>query len=156
MRMMSDNIARPDRVIVPVLEEFPANPIIGEIVYFNQEPHQGLMLFTGQGWVELFATDNNVWETIIAEPKQLIFELQRDYPSNGKSINVFVDGRRLSHHDFVEISPEMIAYQEMDEDGEDGDIVKLKGGEVFEFQLFNLRKTKSFDIKSFNRRNGIC
>lgn len=150
MRIFSDNLsAATNRVIFPVVEKIPNNPLIGEVVYLNVEPYQCLMLYTGNDWVELYSTDNNLWEEQIAEQEQTVFELETAYPTNGTSIIVYKDGRRLPPECVIEISPHHVGYREFDDEGES---IILDGGEKFEFQIFNCRRTSTFDVKAFNRR----
>jgi hypothetical protein len=132
------------RVIFPIVTEFPSVPMLGEVLFFNVAPKQGLYIFNGEGWISLYTSENNIWETIIAEEKQGLFELENSYNTDCKSIVVYKDGVRLTYDDFAEVSPNHIAWK-----GEE-----LEGGEKFEFQLFNCRVIKPFDIKAFNRRNG--
>ena len=152
MRVLSDTAANPNRIVLPILSSFPNNPILGELVFFNEQPHQGIYFFSQEGWLPLYSTKNNYWETIIAEPEQTIFELQQEYDCDGKSINVFKDGIKLDPTDYAEIGRNLIAYKQLDEEGED---IKLEGGEKFEFQIFNVKQTKPFNVKAFNRRNGL-
>ena len=150
MRILSDNInSNPSRIIFPVLDKLPSNPLLGEVVYFNVAPRQGLMIYTGTGWIELFATQNNIWETHIAEQEQTVFELNNSYNTDGTSIVMYKNGIRMPSYSVIEISPNHVGYREFDEEGEP---VLLEGGEVFEFQIFNVRTTSPFDVKSFNRR----
>jgi sulfur carrier protein ThiS len=153
MKDYSGRVEAPNRVVLPVVEKFPDVPLIGEIVFFNVFPHQGMFIFNGEGWIPMYTTINNVWESIEAEKEQKIFELQHQYQTDGKSIVVYKDGRRLPRNAYAEIGPTMFAYKELDEEGE---MVELKGGEIFEVQIFNQKLHSVFDVKSFNRRNGVC
>jgi len=146
MKSYSGETNIPDRVILPVVTDFPNNPFVGELVYFNQLPKEGIYIFDGQGWKPLFSTENNIWESIVAEPEQTMFELKNSYNTDGKSIVVYKDGVRLPKNTMGEVGTNLIAWK--------GD--ELHGGEVFEFQIFNKRIHGIFDVKSFNRRNGIC
>jgi hypothetical protein len=151
MRILADNAVKPDRFILPIVDTFPSEPMLGELIYMNEHPYQGLMIYTGEGWIELYASDNNIWETIIAEEDQKIFNLKNSYPTNGYSINVYKDGIMLTKSEFAEVNNNIIAYKAIDEEGED---IKLKGGEIFEFQIFNKKRVSSFNVKAFNRRRG--
>lgn len=153
MRILADQTSTPSRIVLPVMEKLPDNPIIGELVYFNQKPYESMMIYNGQGWIPLYATRNNIWEKHIAEKDQVAFTLAHQFDIDGKSIVVYKDGIRLSPDEFVEASDSVIVYKGKDEEGED---IEILGGEVFEFQIFNVRQTKTFDVKSFNRRRGIC
>lgn len=152
MRVLSDAAVHPARIVLPVLDRFPDTPILGEMIFFNQLPHQAVMIYTPQGWIPLYATENNIWEEHIAEPKQKVFELAQEYNTDGKSINVYMDGIQLQKNEFAEIGRNLIAFKKLNEDGED---FELQGGEIFQFQIFNVRKIEPFNIKSFNRRVGI-
>ena len=125
----------------------------GEVVYFNVFPRQGMYIYDGTGWIPIFSTQNNIWEDQLAQKAQVIFELKNQYNTDGKSIVVYKDGRRLEKHMFAEIGPNMVAYKELDEEGED---IELQGGEHFEFQIFNSKIHGVFDIRAFNRRVGVC
>lgn len=153
MKSYSNDALIPNRVVLPVVEKFPDVPLIGEVVFFNVYPHQGMFIYNGEGWIPLYTTVNNLWETIEAEPEQKVFELKNPYTPDGKSIVVYKDGRRLPRDAYAEIGPTMFAYKELDETGE---IVELKGGEVFEVQIFNQKLHGVFDVKALNRRNGVC
>lgn len=150
MRILSDNVnTDPSRVVFPVLEKFPGSPLIGEVIYLNVAPHQGLMLYTGTAWVELYSTTNNIWEEQIAEQEQNVFELSNAYNTDGHSIVVYKNGVRLPQHCVIEISPHEVGYRDFDAEGE---AIILEGGERFEFQIFNVRNSQPFDVKAFNRR----
>ena len=97
MKVYSDVSSNPPRTILPVLDRFPDSPIIGELIYFSAIPHCAIMIFTGEGWVPLYSTQNNIWERHIAEPQQKVFELQNEYNTDGNSLVVYKDGRRLYH-----------------------------------------------------------
>jgi hypothetical protein len=153
MRILSDAASTPNRIVFPVVNRFPDLPIIGEVLYFNAFPRQGLHIFNGEGWIPLYSSSNNIWETIIAEPEQVMFTLENHYNTDGKSIVVYKDGKRLMPHEYAEIGTNLISYKEQNEEGED---IELAGGEKFEFQLFNVKVLQPFDVKSFNRRVGIC
>jgi len=152
MRILSDKAINPERIVLPVVEYFPDNPIIGEMVYFNRAPRQAVYLFNGEGWVSLYSTRNNHWETIIAEPQQKVFELKQEYDCDGNSLIVYKDGVKLHPNDYVEAGRNLVTYRGKDKEGEDIDI---EGGEEFQFQVFNIRQTGTFNVKSFNRRKGI-
>lgn len=153
MRVLSDAAVHPNRIILPVLDTFPHNPILGELIYFNKVPHNAIMIFTGEGWIPLYSTRNNIWEEHVAEMDQKIFELANEFDTDGNSIVVYKDGVRLEKSEYVELGRNLIAYRGVDIEGEDIDIL---GGEVFQFQIFNVKTVGVFDVKSFNRRNGLC
>lgn len=146
MKSYSAEAQIPDRVVLPVVQEFPNTPLVGELVYFNQEPREGIYIFDGHGWKPIFSTENNIWEEIVAEKEQYTFELKNHYNTDGKSIVVYMNGVRLPRTAMAEVGTNLLAWK-----GEE-----LEGGEVFEFQIFNRRMHGIFDIKAFNRRNGIC
>ena len=147
MKNYSTDASIPNRLCLPILDQFPDVPIMGEVVFFNQYPREGIYIFVGDGWKPLFSTENNIWASpIIAEPEQVIFELDVEYNTDGKSINVYKDGIRLDKTEYAEVANNMIAWK--------GD--ELPGGEKFEFQIFNKKIHSVFDIKAFNRRKGIC
>jgi hypothetical protein len=137
-------VENPSRIVLPVLEEFPNEPLLGEVIFFNLSPQEGLYIFTGNGWKPLHSTQNNIWESHTAEPEQVIFELKNHYPTNGKSLVVYKDGVRLKQDECAEVGTNLVAWK-----GEE-----LLGGELFEFQMFNIKIHSIFDIKAFNRRNG--
>jgi hypothetical protein len=112
-----------------------------------------MMIFTGEGWVPIYSTRNCIWERHIAEPMQKVFELQNEYDTDGNSLVVYKDGRRLQHFMYAEVGRHLVTYKEVDE--ETGEDIDLYGGEEFEFQIFNVRKTGVFNVKSFNRRVGV-
>lgn len=153
MKDYSGRVEAPNRVVLPVSDKFPDNPLIGEILYLNVYPHQGIYLFSGQGWIPMYSTENNIWETIIAEKEQRVFNLQNQYQTDGKSLVVYKDGVRLQKTSYAEIGPTMFAYNELNADG---DVIDLEGGEVFEVQIFNIKRHGIFDVKALNRRNGVC
>lgn len=153
MRILSNDASSPNRIVFPVVDRFPDQPIIGETLYFNCTPRQGLHIYDGNGWMPLYTTNNNIWETQEAEFEQVIFTLENRYNTDGRSIVVYKDGKRLRPYEYAEIGPNLIAYKEKDEEGED---IELQGGEIFEFQIFNSRVLQPFNVKSFNRRVGIC
>lgn len=136
------------RVVFPVISEFPATPIIGEIVYFNREPREGLYLYNGTGWIGLFSYENNIWEEQEAiEDEQSIFTLQNSYNTDGKSITVYWNGRRLRRNEYAEVSNNEVFIKDNEE---------IKAGDLLEFQIFNRKIHSIFEIKAFNRRRGIC
>lgn len=153
MRVLSDAAVHPLRIVLPVVDSFPDTPITGEIIYFNRSPHQAMMLYTGEGWVPLYTTRNNIWERHIAEPEQKVFDLSNEYDTDGNSLVVYKDGRRLLPHMYAEVGRSIVTYKEVDE--ETGEDIELHGGEEFEFQIFNVRKSGTFNVKSFNRRVGV-
>lgn len=146
MKDYSGEAVIPNRVILPVVDMFPHQPIVGEILFFNQAPREGIYLFDGTGWRPIYSTENNIWEKFEGVCDQFVYELQNTYNNDGKSIVVYQDGVRLPKEAFAEVSPTAIAWK-----GEN-----LIGGEKFEVQMFNKRQHGIFDVKAFNRRNGIC
>lgn len=118
------------RLTVPIVDDLPDPLNIGEIVYKNDPHAPGLYIYKGnKRWVLIFAQTNNLFEQHIAEPDQKIFNLANSYPTNGYSLNVYVDRKRLDKSQFAELSKNIVAIKE------DG---LLKGGELVEFQLFNV------------------
>ena len=144
MKSYSGEVVVPNRVVLPVVEQFPPDPIVGEILYFNQFPREGMYIYDGTGWMAIFSTENNIWESFIAEPEQYVFELQNHFNTDGKSIVIYQDGKRLPKDAFAEVGTNILAWK-----GEE-----LVGGEFFEVQIFNRRLQTALDIKAFNRRNG--
>lgn len=152
MRVLSDAAVHPSRIVLPVVTDFPDSPIQGELIFFNRIPHNAMMIYTGEGWVPLYTTRNNIWEEHIAEPEQKVFELNTLYDTDGNSLVVYKDGIRLERNQYAEIGRNLVVYKGVDE--ESGEDIDIEGGEVFSFQIFNVRKMGTFDVKSFNRRNG--
>lgn len=146
MKDYSGDANVPNRVILPVVSQFPHIPIVGEILYFNETPREGIYIFDGSGWKPLFSTENNIWESFEGVKDQFVYELQNTYNTDGKSIVIYQDGVRLPKEAWAEISVNEIAWK-----GEN-----LEGGEKFEVQIFNKKIHGIFDIKGFNRRKGLC
>jgi hypothetical protein len=144
MKDYSDNAIIPNRVVLPIVEQFPHTPLVGEILYFNQTPREGIYIFDGIGWKPMFSTENNIWESFVAEPEQYVFELENHFNTDGKSIVIYQDGVRLPKNSFAEVGSNILAWK-----GEE-----LLGGEFFEVQIFNRKITSVLDVKAFNRRKG--
>lgn len=135
------------RVVYPIVSQFPATPVIGEVVYFNKKPREGLYLYDGTGWIGLFSYENNIWEEQIAiENEQSIFTFQNSYSTDGKSIVVYLNGHRLKRNEYAEVSNNEIFIK---------DAENIKEGDSIEIQIFNKKLHAIFGIKAFNRRNGI-
>lgn len=144
MKIYSDTVENPARIVLPILEQFPNTPILGEIIFFNVFPKEGIYIYTSEGWRAVHTLENNIWEEHIAEPEQVIFELKNHYTTDGKSLVVYLNGERLPQNACAEVGSNLVAWK-----GEE-----LTGGEKFEFQIFNVKSHSIFDIKAFNRRNG--
>jgi hypothetical protein len=149
MKVYSNVIENPTRVILPILEAFPNEPILGELIFFNVFPKEGVYLYSSDGWKPLHTLENNIWEQHIAEPEQVIFNLKNYYNTDGKSLVVYKDGIRLPADTYAEVGSNIVAWKTLEEFGGE-----LLGGEIFEFQIFNVKSHSVFDIKAFNRRNG--
>lgn len=130
-----------DRLCLPVVENFPIEPKLGEVLYLNVAPRQGIYIFTPEGWIPLYASVGNIWEKHKAVKDQQLFNLDNFYNPDGRSINVYVDGVRLQGDQFSEIAPQLVSLKE-----------ECQGGEVVEFQIFNQRVVQPFDLKGWNRR----
>ncbi|MEM2159424.1 MAG: hypothetical protein QXN55_00530 [Candidatus Nitrosotenuis sp.] len=140
-----------DRLVLPVKDFFPSYPKVGEVIFFNQYPRQGIYVYTSDGWFPLYATENNIWENHVAQQEQRTFFLRHSYNTDGKSLNVYVDGVRLRKDQFAEVAANIVTIKLLDEYGED---IFLQYGQIVEFQIFNARVMKPFNVKEFLRRNG--
>ena len=142
--------AKPVKQIIPTSKQFPSAPEQGEIFFydcFGQIGASGLYIYVNDAWVALYSVENNVWERHTAKPRQQIFKLRQTYRTDGKSVVVYIDGVRQSPLTYAEAAADCITFK-FDPEGEDA----LKGGELIEFQFFNLRKNTSFDPKEWSRR----
>ncbi len=120
----------PPRVIIPVVSELKGAIAIGELVYFMSPEFPGLYVYLGnRRWEGIFNSKNNIIETHEATANQQIFKLQNPYQTNGHSINVYVEGRRLAKCEYAEVDSKVITIKDRE---------LLKGGEVIDFQLFNV------------------
>jgi hypothetical protein len=116
-------------IVFPVVTELPDPLEVGETVYKNDAMFPGLYIYLGnKRWVTIMTPKNNIFEEHIALPDQKIFNLNTAYPTDGNSINVYVDSRRLQKEEFAELGETIICIKE------DG---LIKGGERIEFQIFN-------------------
>ena len=128
------------RLVLPIVEHFPHDPVNGEILIINSRDARGVRWYDepNKRWVPLNATVSNIWERhVVTEDKQHIFELSNMYTTDGNSIVAYLDGVRLPSKRVVEINNKTIIipvwYNEelrIDE--------YLKEGQVLEFQIFNL------------------
>ena len=119
-----------DRVVIPVVSKLPEAIEIGELVYLMTTEFPGLYVYIGaKRWVSVHNSRNNVFETHVAVKGQQHFELENYYPTDGNSINVYVDGRRLAKSEYAEVGNKIITIKDNE---------LLLGGEIVEFQMFNL------------------
>ena len=116
-------------VVFPVVNDLPDPLEVGETVYKNDPMFPGLYIYLGdKRWVTIMTPTNNIIEEHIAAPDQKMFTLSVAYPTDGSSINVYVNGTRLAKNQYAEVSDTMVCIKE------DG---FLQGGEKVEFQIFN-------------------
>jgi hypothetical protein len=118
-----------DTVVFNVVNELPDPLEIGETVYKNDPMFPGLYIYLGdKRWVTIMTPMNNIIEEHIATQDQKMFSLSTAYPTDGSSLNVYVNGVRLAKNQYAEVNDTMVCIKE------DGFI---KGGEKVEFQIFN-------------------
>jgi hypothetical protein len=118
------------RVVIPVVSKLPEAIEIGELVYLMATEFPGFYVYIGgRRWESVSNTRNNVFETHEAVKGQQIFELSNYYPTDGNSINVYVQGRRLAKSEYAEVGNKTITIKDNE---------LLQGGEIVEFQMFNL------------------
>lgn len=144
MKTYSESAPQPKRnaVVFPVVSELPDPLEIGETVYKNDPMFPGLYIYLGdKRWVTIMNSKNNIIEEHTATPDQKIFTLSTAYPTDGMSLNVYVNGTRLSKTQFAELDVNMVCLKE------DG---MLAGGEKVEFQIFNKYEERSHFIRTNN------
>lgn len=118
------------RVVIPVVSKLPDAIEIGELVYLMTSEFPGLYVYIGgRRWTSVVNSRSNIFETHEASRFQQIFELKNYFPTNGHSVNVYIDGRRLAKSEFAEVNNKTITLKEFE---------FLQGGELVEFQLFNI------------------
>ena len=114
---------------IPVVQTLPDPLVSGQLVYKEDDLYPGLYIFKGnKRWVMIGSPVNNVFERHTATVDQKIFTLANSYPTDGRSLNVYVDGKRLRPDQIAEIGNTTVCIKE------DGLIL---GGELVEFQIFN-------------------
>jgi hypothetical protein len=130
-------------VVFPVVSELPDPLEIGETVYRNDPMFPGLYIYLGEmKWVMIMTPKNNVIEEHVATSGQKIFELANSYPTDGQSINVFINGTRINKDEFAELDTNIICIKE------DG---RVSEGDRIEFQIFNKYEERHhYTRRSFN------
>lgn len=144
MKTYSESAPQPKRnaVVFPVVSELPDPLEIGETVYKNDPMFPGLYIYLGdKRWVTIMNSKNNIIEEHTATLNQKIFTLSTAYPTDGMSLNVYVNGIRLSKVQFAELDVNVVCLKD------DG---MLTGGEKVEFQIFNKYEERSHFIRTNN------
>jgi hypothetical protein len=131
----------PTRLVIPTFQYYPVDPVDGEVLIIKSPDgtDKGIRYYDSdeERWVPLFSTVSNIWETQVCTTEQFMFELENVYNTDGKSINVYVDGVRLPSNRVTEINNKTIIIKETYDESDNP--VYLAEGQVIEFQIFNRR-----------------
>jgi hypothetical protein len=126
-------------IVIPVFSTLPDPLEIGEMVYKQDVQFPGLYIYTGdKKWVCIMTPKNNIIEEHIATHHQKLFTLTNSYPTDGISINVYVNGKRLQKNEIAEIGTNQVIIKE-DEFLQEGDRV--------EFQIFNVYEERTVSMR---------
>lgn len=146
MKSYSGEAPKPKRntVVFPVVDQLPDPLEVGETVYKNDPMFPGLYIYLGdKRWVTIMSPKNNIFEEHTASPNQKVFTLSTAYPTDGMSLNVYVDGVRLPKNQYAELGETTVCIKE------DG---FLTGGEKIEFQIFNKYEERIHHMREHNHK----
>jgi hypothetical protein len=147
MKTYSGEAPKPPKlsVVFPVVDTLPDPLEVGETVYKNDPMFPGLYIYLGdKRWVTIMSPKNNIIEEHIANPDQKMFTLSTAYPTDGHSLNVYVNGTRLAKNQYAELSETLVCLKE------DG---MLNGGERIEFQIFNKFEERIHHTRGHNYKD---